>query len=77
MCSAIVDFTTAKFAFYKCVTTIRKVQNQVGFKSVPITIVGYVTVEVGCVCSKIPDTHLFKNKAKSLQLYLQRLSTLP
>lgn len=76
MYSAIVDFTTAKFAFYKCVTTIRKVQNNVGFQSIPITIVGYVTIEVGSICFKISDTHLFKNESKSLKLYLQRLCTL-
>lgn len=76
MCSTIIDFTTAKFTLNKCVTTVRKVQNKVGFKPVPVTIIRDMAVEVGRIGSKIPDAHLFKDKAKSLQLYLQRLYTL-
>ena len=71
MGGAFFYFTAAKLAFYKGVSAIAKVEDQVGFQTIAVVIVGQFAAEVLGIGSEVPCAHVLEDEAEGFELSLQ------
>ena len=68
MGGTILYLSATKLAFYECITSVFKMEHQVGLQTIAIAIVGYVAMKVGRISPKVAHAHLFKDETEGLEL---------
>ena len=55
MGGTILYLSATKLAFYECITSVFKMEHQVGLQTVAVSRVGYVTMKVGGIGPKVAN----------------------